>query len=79
MRYLLLLAVLAPGQDCQEAADARERTAYNEQRYDQAALQFTRAVDACGATAPLFLALGQAQLLALRPADALATLDRIPV
>lgn len=78
MRYLLLLAVLTPGQDCREL-QTRGTHEYNEHRYDQAALQFTRAVDACGATAPLLLALGQAQLLALRPADALATLDRVPV
>ena len=78
MRYLLLLAVLTPGQDCREL-QTRGTHEYNEHRYDQAALEFTRAVDACGATAPLLLALGQAQLLALRPADALATLDRVPV
>ena len=34
---------------------------------------------ACGASAPLLLALGQAQLLALHPADAIAALDRIPL
>ena len=34
---------------------------------------------ACGPSAALLLALGQAQLLARRPADAVTTLDRIPV
>jgi tetratricopeptide (TPR) repeat protein len=78
VRYLLLLAVLTPGQDCQDL-QTRGTHEYNERRYDQAALQFTRAVNACGATAPLLLALGQAQLLALRAVDAVATLDRVPV
>ena len=32
----------------------------------------------CGSSSPLLLALGQAQLLAQRPADALTTLERIP-
>jgi tetratricopeptide (TPR) repeat protein len=72
----VLLAVLAVGQDCQEA-QARARNAYDERRYDAAAQDFARAVTACGPGAPLLLALGQAQLLARRPADALATLDRI--
>ena len=42
-------------------------------------MHFGRAVAACGPSAALFLALGQAQLLARRPADALPTLERIPV
>jgi len=74
----LLLAVLAPSQDCQQAQTLARR-AYEQRRYDSAALQFGSAVTACGPTAPLLLALGQAQLLAQRPADAVATLDRIPV
>lgn len=68
--------VLASGQDCQEA-QALARRAYDERRYDQAATDFTRAVSACGPSAPLLLAVGQAQLLAQRPADALASLDRV--
>src|SRR5688572_370867 len=36
-------------------------------------------MSACGPSAALLVALGQAQLLAQRPADAVATLDRIPV
>jgi tetratricopeptide (TPR) repeat protein len=72
----VVLLVLATGQDCQEA-QALARRAYDAQRYDQAVLQFDRAVTTCGPTAPLLLALGQAQLLAQRPADALASLDRI--
>jgi tetratricopeptide (TPR) repeat protein len=73
----LLLAALVAGQDCQDA-QALGRRSYEERRYDEAAVQFTRALEACGASAPLLLALGQAQLLARRPADAVATLDRIP-
>jgi tetratricopeptide (TPR) repeat protein len=76
VNFCVLLAVLATGQDCQEV-QALARRAYDERRYDQAATHFTRAVSACGPSAPLLLALGQAQLLAQRPADALASLDRI--
>ena len=72
----VLLVVLAGGQDCQEA-QARAHRAYDERRYDAAAQDFARAVTACGPGAPLLLALGQAQLLARHPADALASLDRI--
>jgi tetratricopeptide (TPR) repeat protein len=72
----VLLAVLALGQDCQEA-QARARRAYDERRYDAAAQEFARAVTACGSGAPLLLALGQAQLLAQRPAEAIESLDRI--
>jgi tetratricopeptide (TPR) repeat protein len=74
--FSVLLAVLAVGQDCQEA-QARARRVYDERRYDAAAQDFARAVTACGPSAPLLLALGQAQLLARHPADALASLDRI--
>lgn len=77
MNLLLFLVVLASGQDCQQA-QTLARQAYDERRYDQAATQFARAVTACGPSAPLILALGQAQLLARRPADAVASLDRIP-
>lgn len=72
----VLLVVLAAGQDCQEA-QARARRAYEERQYEAAAQDFARAVTACGPGAPLLLALGQAQLLAQHPADALASLDRI--
>jgi tetratricopeptide (TPR) repeat protein len=72
----LLLAVLPTGQDCQKTLrSAREH--YEQQRYEPAAEQFARAVKECGSSAPLMLALGQAQLLARRPAEALLTLDRI--
>ena len=76
--WLLLLALLGTGQECQQAQE-RGRRAYDERRYDQAATDFTRAVTACGPSPALLLALGQAQLLARRPADAVTTLDRIPV
>lgn len=78
MVVVVLLAVLATGQDCQDA-QAAARLAYNERRYDQAATHFARAITACGPNTPLILALGQSQLLAKQPTDALASLDRIPV
>jgi tetratricopeptide (TPR) repeat protein len=77
MTVLLALAIVAGGQGCQEA-QALARKAYDERRYDHAVTQFTRAVSECGPGAPLLLALAQAQLLAQQPADAVATLDRIP-
>ena len=72
----MLLAVLATGQDCQQT-QSLARTAYEAQRYDRAAAQFARALAECGSSAPLLLALGQAQLLAKQPADAVASLERI--
>jgi tetratricopeptide (TPR) repeat protein len=71
------LVTLEAGQDCTEAL-ALGRQAYEERRFDQSALYFARALTACGANPSLLLALGQAHLLAQRPAEALATLDRIP-
>ena len=65
------------GQDCREA-QALARQAYEERRFDQSALYFATAITACGANSSLLLALGQAQLLARRPAEALAALERIP-
>ena len=76
MNLSIVLVILATGQDCQQA-QALARAAYDERRYEEAAGGFARAVTACGPSAPLLLALGQAQLLARRPADALTTLDRI--
>jgi tetratricopeptide (TPR) repeat protein len=75
--WVVLAVVATTGQDCPEA-QALARQTYEQRRYDQSALYFARAVTACGATAPLLLALGQAQLLAQLPADAVRTLDRIP-
>ena len=66
------------GQDCQEAQSARAADLRS------AALRSVRAVlrarrdRRAGRARPLLLALGQAHLLAQHPADALATLDRIP-
>lgn len=74
--FSVVLAVLTLGQDCQQA-QTLARQAYDERRYDQAATHFAHAVTACGASAPLLLALAQAQLLAQRPADAIESLDRI--
>jgi tetratricopeptide (TPR) repeat protein len=76
VNFCVLLAVLGTGQDCQEA-QALARRAYDDRRYDQAATHFARALTECGPGGALLLALGQAQLLAQRPAEALATLDRI--
>jgi tetratricopeptide (TPR) repeat protein len=76
VNFLLLLVVLATGQDCQET-QAAARRAYDARRYAEAAEHFTVATRTCGPSAPLFLALAQAQLLAQRPADALSSLDRI--
>jgi len=78
VNFWIVLAVLAGGSDCQEA-QTLARQAYEQRHYDQASVHFGRAVAACGPSAALFLALGQAQLLAQRPADALTTLDRIAV
>ena len=77
MNFWVALALLVTGQECQQA-QSLARAAYEERRYEEAAGSFARAVTACGPGAPLLLALGQAQLLARRPADALTTLDRIP-
>jgi tetratricopeptide (TPR) repeat protein len=74
--FSVVLAVLTFGQDCQQA-QTLARLAYDGRRYDQAATHFADAVTACGASAPLLLALGQAQLLAQRPAAAIQSLDGI--
>lgn len=71
------LAIVMTADDCQEA-QALGRKAYEARQYDQAAQQFARALESCGVGAPLLLALGQAQLLARRPAEAVTTLERIP-
>jgi tetratricopeptide (TPR) repeat protein len=76
MIILLALVILAGAQDCQEA-QTLARQAYERRQYERAAVQFARAVSECGQSAPLSLALAQAQLLAQRPAEALASLDRI--
>ena len=76
--FVLALAFLAgnAGQECPES-EALARSAYEERRFEQAALYFARAITACGAQSPLLLALGQAHLLAQRPTESLATLQRI--
>lgn len=77
MTIWIALALLGTAQDCQEAQSLATK-AYEARAYDEAARHFARAVSDCGPNAPLLLALGQAQLLAQQPADALASLDRIP-
>ena len=76
MTLFAVLLVLATGQDCQQA-QTLARQAYEQRHYDQAATHFAHAITACGASAPLLLALAQAQLLSQRPADAIESLDRI--
>src|SRR5687768_7371865 len=76
MTLCVLLLALTTGQECQQVQELARRE-YDERRYDQAALHFSHAITACGSSAPLLLALGQAQLLAQRAADAVTTLDRI--
>ena len=71
-----MVSLAAAGQDCQQEQSAG-RNAYQARQYEQGAQHFNRALKACGASAALLLALGQAQLLAQHPADALATLDRV--
>jgi tetratricopeptide (TPR) repeat protein len=71
-----LLAIVVTADDCQDA-HALGRKAYEARQYDQAAQQFARALESCGGSAALLLALGQAHLLARHPAEALATLNRI--
>ena len=75
---LLTAIVLAAhiGDDCQEA-QTLGRKAYEARQYDQAAQHFAQALKACGESPALLLAAGQAQLLSQRPAEAIATLDRI--
>src|SRR5687768_9174583 len=73
----LALVGLLSSQDCQEAQTLARRE-YEERRYDRAATHFALAIATCGPSGALLLALGQAQLLAQRPAEAVATLDRIP-
>jgi tetratricopeptide (TPR) repeat protein len=77
MSFLLAVAIFAvSGADCPEAT-AVAKKAYEDRRYEQAAQQFARAVAECGASGALLLALGQSQLLAQHPAEALKSLDRI--
>jgi tetratricopeptide (TPR) repeat protein len=76
LNFVLLLVVLAPSQDCREAQTVA-RQAYEARRYAEASSNFAVAVKLCGPSAPLLLALGQAQLLAQNPSAALATLERI--
>jgi tetratricopeptide (TPR) repeat protein len=73
----VLLAIVTTADDCQEA-QTLARKAYEARQYEQSALYFATAITACGANSPLLLALGQAHLLGQHPAEALATLDRIP-
>lgn len=74
--WLFLLAVTT-GQNCQDV-QALARQAYEDRHYEKAAEHFAHALTVCGSSSALLLALGQAQLLDRRPADAVASLDRIP-
>ena len=76
MLPLVLLAIVVSADDCQESRLLARRS-YEQRHYQEAAQHFARALEACGQSSPLLLALGQAHLLARRPAEALTTLDRI--
>jgi tetratricopeptide (TPR) repeat protein len=78
MTIWALLAIVLTADDCQEA-QALGRKAYEARQYHEAAQQFARALTSCGSNSSLLLALGQAHLLSKRPAEALTTLDQIPV
>jgi tetratricopeptide (TPR) repeat protein len=71
-----LLAIVLTADDCQDA-QTLGRTAYESRQYEQAAQHFARALNACGDSPALLLAVGQAQLLSQHPAEAIAALDRI--
>lgn len=73
---MILAVVFAVAQDCSTLQDLG-RTAYDGRDYEQAARHFALALGECGASGSLLLALGQAQLLARRPDEALATLARV--
>jgi tetratricopeptide (TPR) repeat protein len=77
MTIWVLLAIVMTVDDCQDAR-ALGRKAYESRQYEQAARHFARALQACGDSPALLLALGQAQLLSQHPAEAIAALDRIP-
>lgn len=76
MTFLLLLALLTSGQECQDLV-ARGRGAYEHRRYADATSAFEAAIARCGATEPLLLALAQAQVLAQQVPAALDALDRL--
>lgn len=76
MTALLILALLTPGQECQDL-QAQGREAYERRAFGQAAALFESAVAACGADEPLLLGLAQAQLLDRQVQASLGTLARL--
>lgn len=54
----------------------RARLAYEERKFDVAAAEFTRSLEACGEKPALLIGLAQSYLMAQRLDDALRTLDR---
>jgi Flp pilus assembly protein TadD len=66
----------SPLSDCQDLI-ARGSEAYDARRFKDAATSFDTVIGRCGATEPLLLALGQAQLLAREIPASLATLERL--
>jgi tetratricopeptide (TPR) repeat protein len=73
---VLSFILQAPTPGCQDLV-ARGRDAYDARRFPDAAVSFDAAIGRCGATEPLLLALGQAQLLARQVASSIATLERL--
>ena len=76
MTALLCLALLTAGQECQGVV-ARGREAYERRAYTEATATFESAIERCGATEALLLALAQSQLLAQQVPASLATLERL--
>lgn len=78
--YMLALAVSAQAGTADGACSAQlamAREAYERRAYDRARTAFAAALTPCGTTAPLLLALAQAELLSGDVAATLTTLDRL--
>ena len=73
------LALLAPwlaGEECRAILD-RARGLYESRQYDDAAMEFRRAVPACDQKQVALMGLGKTQLLGGKFADAIVTLDTL--
>lgn len=76
---LLSLAVgvlLSDAQACPVVL-GRARLAYDGKKFEVAAAEFTRSIEACGEKPALLIGLAQSYLMAQRLDDALSTLDRV--
>ena len=74
MITLFAAALLSQAGDCQVIV-SRAQSAYEARRYGEAAADFERALQVCPKREPLLLAIGQAQLMQQRFADAVRTFD----